>query len=217
MKKGMTQIRNIADRMRGETKAEVLEGDNDFHRLVAFSVYDSKPVHFLSMAANKLAWERNERPVYDKTKGKVVNMPFYRTSVQNFYNHYMNSVDTADQLRGSYNFQHWMRNRKWWWALFMWGFGVLLVNAYILYNTEHLYIWLKKKENILSQYDFRKEVVLTWMNIDTTTCDERNVPVSGDRKRSAPFSVSKDSITTRSSNQQKTRKKGRLHELMIRH
>ena len=100
----------------------------------------------------------------------------------------------------------------------MWGFGVLLVNAYILYKTAHLYVWCKKKESILSQYDFRKEVVLTWINGDATSCDEKTVPASGGRKRSAPFSVSKDSVTTRSRKRQKTTiKKGRPHGLLIRH
>ena len=61
----------------------------------------------------------------------------------------------------------------------MWGFGVLLVNAHILYKAAHLYVWCKKRENILSQYDFRKEVVLSWINGDANPCDEKTVTASG--------------------------------------
>ena len=62
----------------------------------------------------------------------------------------MNSVDVSDHLFNSYNFQHWMRNRKWWWMLFVWGFGVMLVNAYRLYETDNIIIWPKKKDKVLS-------------------------------------------------------------------
>ena len=89
----------------------------------------------------------------------------------------MNSVDVADQIWNSYKFQHWMRNRKWWWALFMCGFGIMLVNAYILYKTDHIIIWYNKKDEVLSQYEFRKEIALsrikkirqTWQKKTTTT------------------------------------------------
>jgi hypothetical protein len=41
----------------------------------------------------------------------------------------MNSTDIADQLRGSYRPDRWMRQRKWWWAFFIWGIGVAGVNV----------------------------------------------------------------------------------------
>jgi hypothetical protein len=45
-----------AEKVRGTTKVAVLEDDPDCPKLVAFSVYDTKPVHFLSMAATSLKW-----------------------------------------------------------------------------------------------------------------------------------------------------------------
>ena len=39
----------------------------------------------------------------------------------------------------------------------------MLVNAYLLYKTSHLIIRCKKKDEVLSQYEFRKEVALGWI------------------------------------------------------
>jgi hypothetical protein len=47
----------------------------------------------------------------------------------------MNSTDIADQLRGSYRPDRWMRQRKWWWAFFIWSIGVACVNAYKIYKV----------------------------------------------------------------------------------
>ena len=49
-----------------------------------------------------------------------------------------------------------MINCKWWWAFFMWGIDVMLVNEYLLYKMDHLIKWFKKKDEVLSQYEFRK-------------------------------------------------------------
>ena len=46
----------------------------------------------------------------------------------------------------------------------MWGLGVILVNAYLCYKNAHLLIWCTDKKDIMSQYDFRKSIVLAWMH-----------------------------------------------------
>ena len=148
----------------GDVKAVVLQGDPSCPNLIAFSVYDAKPVYFLTTAAEKVCWHKNMLSVYDETQRKKVKINYYWNIIQNFYNFHMNSVDVADQLRSSYGFQHWVRNRKWWWALFMWGLGVILVNAYLCYKSAHLLIWSTDKKDIMSQYDFRKSIVLAWMH-----------------------------------------------------
>ena len=61
----------------------------------------------------------------------------------------------------------------------MWGVQVLLVNAFILYKTLHLFIWKREKKQVLSQYEFRCQVVLEWLcsseeKKDSSAEDESN-------------------------------------------
>ena len=49
--------------VRGTVKAAVLEGDDQCKNLIASSVYDTKPVHYLSMVCSELKWKVNEKSV----------------------------------------------------------------------------------------------------------------------------------------------------------
>ena len=85
--------------------------------------------------------EGKSKKVYNKDAGVNIMLQFLRPVVTDDYNYGMNNVDQADQLRGTYRFDRWMRKRKWWWLIWMWGLQVLLVNAYVLYRSAHLLIW----------------------------------------------------------------------------
>lgn len=50
--------------VRGTVKAAVLIGDPDCPNLVASSVYDSKPVHYLSMVSPSIKWIVKEKRMY---------------------------------------------------------------------------------------------------------------------------------------------------------
>ncbi len=132
----------------------VLTDDPEIQDLVAFSVYDSKPVHFLSMACTGLKWIEKRKKVFKRESSTNVSMAFLQPEVTDLYNNGMNNVDIADQLQGTYRFDHWIKKRKWWWSIWMWGVQVLLVNAYVLYWTAHSIIWKTDKKLILSQYRF---------------------------------------------------------------
>eukprot|EP00854_Cymbomonas_tetramitiformis_P023941 gene23941-29050_t len=106
-------------------------------KLVAVSIYDSKPVHFLSTIHSKVSLIEKYRKVWDNVQKAKKEVQYTRLNVINDYNFNMNGVDIADQLRGNYRFDGpWMRQRKWWWALFLWATGVATVNAYLLYKTQ---------------------------------------------------------------------------------
>ena len=49
----------------------------------------------------------------------------------------MNDNDIANQLRLQYRMMRFTCNTKWWWALWLWGFEVSLVNSYKMYQRHH--------------------------------------------------------------------------------
>jgi hypothetical protein len=103
--------------VRRKTKAAVLEGDPDCKDLMAFSVYDTKPVHFLSTACTLLSWKEKSKRVFDRDAGINITLIFLQTDMQDDYNYMMNHVDRADQLRGSYRVDKWTRNGTRWWSI----------------------------------------------------------------------------------------------------
>jgi hypothetical protein len=66
--------------------------------------------------------------------------------------------------------------RKWWWVIWLWGVQVCLVNAYMMYQHAHLYIWKMKESSLLSYYDFQKMVALHLINPE-------KYPLSGSRQK----------------------------------
>ena len=148
---------------RGTVKAAVLKGDAECPNLVATSVYDTKPVHFLSTVCESIKWIVKERPVFNVDSGRVEKIWFLRLNVNDFYNHAMGNVDVSDQLRNTYRFDHWLRKRKWWWSILFWWIGVMLVNAYVYYISVNIAAGVKRKD-LLSHHDFRKAVALSWIN-----------------------------------------------------
>jgi hypothetical protein len=162
-----------ADKVRGTIKAAVLEGDPSCPSLICMSYYDAKDVYFMSTAATEIKWVVKERSVYDKNAQKLVKMKFMRPKIVDDYNNGMNKVDQADQLRGSYRCDLWTRTRKWWWSIWLWGIQVILVNAYVMYNAAHLYIWKSKESNIMTHYNFQKQVALHLINPEKFPLENR--------------------------------------------
>jgi hypothetical protein len=122
-------------KLRGTTLTTKLHDSDACPDLFAVSVYDTKPVHILSTAAECVEWIVKEKEVWSNRIKKKAMMKYLRLIIIEDYNMNMNLTNIADQLRGSYWPDQWMRQRKWWWAFFIWSIGVAGVNAYKIYEV----------------------------------------------------------------------------------
>jgi len=68
------------------------------------------------------------------------------------YNQYMGGTDLMDKNQNRYRIS--LCGKKWWWCLFTWLIDVALQNAWILH---------KKSGVILSQLEFRLDIVQTYL------------------------------------------------------
>jgi len=186
---------NEAALVRGTIKAAVLEGDPKCPNVCVLSFYDNKDVYIMSTSCTEMKWVEKTPKVFHKETQKMVQFKYLRHQLIDDYNNFMNKVDQADQLRSAYRCDHWTRTRKWWWAIWLWGLQVLLVNAYVLYKHAHIYIWKTKPSQILTHFQFRRLVALHWLNPDLH-------PISTDgkkRKRNSAAHATSATPNTRSS------------------
>ena len=192
--------RTLLDSVRGTVKVAKLEGDPECPCLLASSVYDTKPVHYLSMVTERVQWMKKTKDVYNVLTQRKEKMEFLRLNQIDEYNYGMGGVDVADQLRVFYRLDHWLRNRKWWWSILFWALGVMLTNSYVLYTTMCDADGIEKR-NRLSHYDFLREIALYWMNPDTvsntSTDDTVNVSFANISSPSGMSTISQ--LTTESS------------------
>jgi hypothetical protein len=97
---------------RGTVKAAVLKGDPNCPDFVSVSVYDTKPVHFISMVTDCIKWVTKSRKVWNKALGVMEAIEFLRPNVNNKYNGEMTGVDISDHLRTIYRFDQWLRQKQ---------------------------------------------------------------------------------------------------------
>ena len=90
--------------VRGTTKAAILKGDPNCPDLIATSVYDNKPLHYLSMPSEELKWVVCEKDVYNIYTDAKEPLQFLRMCYINDYNQQMRDMDVADQLINNYWF-----------------------------------------------------------------------------------------------------------------
>ena len=105
---------------RGTLKVAQLIGDEEMPNLIVTSLYDQKPFYMMSTGMPKISWITVTKKIWSTVAGKYKEVPFYRLNIVHEYNMKMGRVDLGDQLRGSYRYDHWLRNRKWWWSIFFW-------------------------------------------------------------------------------------------------
>ena len=190
------------EKVRGTVCAAELVGDITCPSLIAVSVYDTKPVHFLTMAVEKIFWEEKSKEVYDKEMKRMKQIKFLRLNVNDDYNYGMGGADIADQIRGSYCFDHWVRNFKWWHSIFWWGVHVLMVNAYRCY-VRHL---LMNGLTPMSHYEFQCKIARVWLDKDYYSKQSGE----GGFRRSSSLSTSMSDISSCASHESK--RKTRMSE-----
>ena len=77
-------------------KAAVLEDDPNCVHLTVSSVYDTKPVHYLSMVCKELKWIEIQKQVYNHVSGEKESLRFLRMNAIHDYNNTMGNVDLSD-------------------------------------------------------------------------------------------------------------------------
>ena len=79
---------------------------------MASSVYDTIPVHYLSMVSSDLKWVLTDKDVFNVDTGITEGLCFLRMNTIHNYNLSLSSVDVADKFRGTYRVDNWFRNSK---------------------------------------------------------------------------------------------------------
>jgi len=150
--------------LNGTAKAAVLIGDEACPGLLTCSVYDSKPVHFLSTAVINIKWIIKDWKIFDYSVDDCVPMKFLRTNMQEMYNYGMNKIDLGDQYRGQYKMDYWKRQSKWWMELWLFGLQVCMVNAFVIYYAMCVHLYKMNKKEMLTHYEFQKYLALALIN-----------------------------------------------------
>ena len=82
----------------------------------------------ISHSCERITWTTIEKQVWSAALKKTGPFRFLRWNLSDDYNFEMND---NNQLRLVYRIMRFQRNNKWWWALFLWGYEVSMVNSYV--------------------------------------------------------------------------------------
>lgn len=120
--------------------------------VVCTSFYDDAPFMMMSNIVDSVNVIEIHRRCYSTGTQKHFWVIVKRLSLADLYNHNMNQVDLADQLRMWYRPDGlWIRQKKWWWNIFLWCMGQAVVNAYIMYKA----VCVEEKEKPMTHLEFR--------------------------------------------------------------
>ena len=100
-------------KVHGNVKAAVLEGGPGCTNLVTYSIYDTKPVHYLSIVTLELKWIVKDKVVCNVDTVPTEILKFPRMNNIHHNKSIMVNVDNTDQLIGSCSVDHWFSNRNW--------------------------------------------------------------------------------------------------------
>ncbi len=168
--------RKAANQARGTVKAAVLKGDSQSSNLVIASCYHQKPFYMISHSCESAMWVPVTKKVWSSSLKMSVDYSFLWWNLSGDYNYEMNDNDVADQLCLIYQIMPFQRNVKWWWALFLWGYKVSLVNSYVLYKR---YCELKGVPVMWNHHDWNEAVGYAHVNPEEYWPRKKSPPKSG--------------------------------------
>eukprot|EP00536_Pseudo-nitzschia_multiseries_P014798 jgi/Psemu1/40172/gm1.40172_g len=214
------ELKNIRAQwtVRGTVKATVLEGDPECAFFIAPSVYDTKPVHYLSMVTSVIKWVEKEKVVYNVETDKKEKMKFLQLNQLDTYNNGMGGVDIADQLRGVYRLDSWVWYRKLWWSVMFWAIGVLLTNVYKLYLSvwEHEGV---KNPHYKAHYNFRRAIGKYWVDPQAVDVEAKArmffISSTADQFDVSPLTTTTATATSTSDDDTTSQKSARVNDATL--
>ena len=161
----------------------------DDGEVIVFAWKDSNVVIFMSTVhdgQSKISRKRR-RPAATSTSAKTARARFGDCSVKvlniptfiDLYNHYMNGVDTADQIRSYYTTQR--THRKTWKPLWHFLLDTAVCNAYKLINTSHMKPYTDQWDTV-SHKRFRMELANQLFEASAKVARQKPLEKALDRK-----------------------------------
>lgn len=133
LQKEVTKKKRDELKIRGRTLVAVhLE-----KKLVACSVYDSKPVNFLSSDRSlPLGRTTRTKKVFNYEAERRIPIPIDCITYQSFYNSNMNGVDRHDHARTNYRVDgKWNREERWWKVHLNFIIDAAATNSYFIHKA----------------------------------------------------------------------------------
>lgn len=90
-------------------------------------------------------------------------------------------VDLTDQLRGSYRPDRFMRQKKWWWSIYIWTVGTACTAAFITYNKVCAAHGIPKKKR-MNHLRFQAKLAQQLCCPDKRVCPVQDGPRTSPRK-----------------------------------
>ena len=127
--------------------------------VICTSYYDDSPFMMMSNIVEGVDVIEFYRKCYSTGTQKHFWVCIKRLSLADLYNHNMNQVDLADQLRTWYRPDGlWTRQKKWWWNIFLWCMGQAVVNAYVMYKV----VCQEEGKRPMTHLEFHVAVAAAW-------------------------------------------------------
>ena len=96
--------RKEQEKVQGTVLSADLVGNSNCPSLTFVYVYDTKPVHFLSMEVDNIKLTEKKMEVYDRSIGPMTTIKFLRLNMNYDYNYGMGGSEIAEHMIGSCRF-----------------------------------------------------------------------------------------------------------------